>query len=157
MKILFLINKAGGGGSERFVLDLAEELISRGQECILAYGLEGPLAERARAAGIRTVSLGMERRDFFSAPKRIAELCRSEGVDVIHAQFPREDLYALRSLKYYGKPKVVWTCHWYQDQGVKWRLINKAFSGRQFAAVAVYEGGTETLKANGIPADRETV
>ncbi len=154
MKILFLINKAGGGGSERFVLDLAEELGTRGIECVLAYGLEGPLAERARAADIMTVKLGLERRDFFSAPQKIAELCRTEGVDVIHAQFPRENIYALRSLKFYGKPKVVWTCHWYQDQGIKWRLINKAYSKKLFAAAAVYEGGMETLKANGIPADK---
>ena len=86
MKILFLINKAGDGGSERFVLDLAEELNRRGNECVLGYCLEGPLAEKAKAAGIRTVRLGLERKDFFSAPKKIAELCRLEGIDVIHAQ-----------------------------------------------------------------------
>ena len=154
MKILFLINKAGGGGSERFVLDLAEELKSRGIGCVLACGLEGPLADRARAAGIKTVKLEMERRDFFSAPQRIAELCRSEEIDVIHAQFPRENLYALRSLKFYDKPKVVWTCHWYQDQGIKWRLINKACAKKLFAAAAVYEGGMQILKANGISADK---
>ncbi|MBR3302087.1 MAG: glycosyltransferase family 4 protein [Firmicutes bacterium] len=154
MKILFLINKAGGGGSERFVLDLAEELKGRGIGCVLACGLEGPLADRARAAGIKTVKLEMERRDFFSAPQRIAELCRSEAIDVIHAQFPRENLYALRSLKHYDRPKVVWTCHWYQDQGIKWRLINKACAKKLFAAAAVYEGGMQILKANGIPADK---
>ncbi|MCR5009467.1 MAG: glycosyltransferase [Clostridia bacterium] len=154
MKILFLINKAGGGGSERFVLDLAEELKSRGIECVLAYGLEGQLADRARAAGIKTVKLGLKRRDFFSASGRIAELCRSEAIDVIHAQFPRENLYALRSLKYYGRPKVVWTCHWYQAQGIKWRLINKAYAEKLFAAAAVYEGGMQILKENGIPADK---
>ena len=154
MKILFLINKAGGGGSERFVLDLAEELKSRGIECVLAYGIEGPLAERARAACIRAVKLGLKRRDAFSAPKRIAELCRSEGVDVIHAQFPRENLYALQSLKHYDRPKVVWTCHWYQRQGVKWRLLNRAYSKRLLAAAAVYEGGMQMLKENGIPADK---
>ena len=157
MKILFLINKAGDGGSERFVLDLAEELKKRGNECVLGYCLEGPLAERAKAAGIRTVRLGLERKDFFSAPKKIAELCRLEGIDVIHAQFPRENWYALRSLKHYGRPRVVYTCHWYQDQGAKWRRINKAFSDRQFAAAAVYDGGAEVLKSNGFALEKVCV
>ena len=157
LKILFLINKAGNGGSERFVLDLAEELISRGHECLLAYGLEGPLAEKARAAGIRTVQTGLGRGDFIAASKRIADICRAEGVDVIHAQFPRENWYALRSLKHYDKPRVVYTCHWYQEQGLKWRLINKACSKKQFAAVSVYRGGEEILKSNGFAADKVCV
>ena len=157
MKILFLINKAGDGGSERFVLDLAEELNRRGNECVLGYCLEGPLAERAKAAGIRTVRLGLERKDFFSAPGKIAELCRREGIDVIHAQFPRENWYALRSLKHYGRPRVVYTCHWYQDQGARWRRINKAFSDRQFAAAAVYDGGAEVLKSNGFASEKVCV
>jgi glycosyltransferase involved in cell wall biosynthesis len=157
LKILFLINKAGDGGSERFVLDLAEELNRRGNECVLGYCLEGPLAERAKSAGIRTVRLGLERKDFFSAPGRIAELCRLEGIDVIHAQFPRENWYALRSLKHYGRPRVVYTCHWYQDQGAKWRRINKAFSDKQFAAAAVYDGGAEVLKSNGFASEKVCV
>ena len=154
MKILFLINKAGDGGSERFVLDLAEELKSRGIECVIGFCLEGPLAEKARDAGIRTVWIGLERRDFFSAPARIAELCRLEGVDVIHAQFPRENWYALRSLKHYDKPRVVYTCHWYQDQGAKWRIINRAYSGRLSAAAAVYDEGAEILKRNGFAPEK---
>ena len=157
MKILFLINKAGDGGSERFVLDLAEELGRRGNDCILGYCLEGPLAEKARAAGIKTARIGLERKDYFSAPQRIADLCRLEGVDVIHAQFPRENLYALRSLKRYGRPKVVYTCHWYQDQGARWRRMNRAFSDRQFAAAAVYEEGAEILKKNGFAEDKVCV
>ena len=154
MKILFLINKAGDGGSERFVLDLAEELRSRGAECVLVYGLEGPLAEKARRAGLKTVRIGLDRRDFFSAPRNIAELCRAEGADVIHAQFPRENYYALRSLKYYDKPRVIYTCHWYQDQGSRWRLINRNHSGKLSAAVAVYDGGAQILRANGFTADK---
>ena len=157
MKILFLINKAGDGGSERFVLDLAEELESRGNECVLGYCLEGPLAERAKAAGLRTVRLGLERKDFFSAPKKIAELCRLEGVDVIHAQFPRENWYAIRSLKHYDRPRVVYTCHWYQDQSAKWRMINKACSEKQLAVVAVYDEGAEILRKNGFAEDKVCV
>ena len=154
MKILFLINKAGDGGSERFVENLAAEYSARGHRCFLGFCEYGPLVNRMEALGAKCVGLNLGRGDLFSAPKDIAELCRTEGIDVIHAQFPRENIYALKSLRHYGRPKVVFTDHLSAEQGLKWRVLNRLYAGRLTAAAAVWDEGLKVLKANGFPSDK---
>ena len=45
MKVLYLINHAGGGGSEQYVLSLIDKLSKEGIECCFAYNEFGLLAE----------------------------------------------------------------------------------------------------------------
>ena len=47
MKILYLINYAGGGGTEKYVLDLLDGFTAAGEKCYLAYNIPGLLSEQA--------------------------------------------------------------------------------------------------------------
>ena len=170
MKVLFLTGRAGDGGSERFVESLTAEYAARGIECVLAYSEEGPLLGRMEKLGAGCVRLDLSREAWFSAPKEIARICAEEGADVIHAQFPRENIYALRSLRHFGKmrraagktsggrearvPRVIFTDHLSVDQGAKWRLLNRLYCGRLYGAATVWDDGAEVLKNNGFPPEK---
>ena len=154
MTVLFLIENAGGGGTESFVATLAEEYIKLGHRCLLGFSVPGPLSERAQALGMETVQLGLGRADFFKAPKELAKICREKNVEVIHAQFPRENVLAVRAAKLCPGLKVVYTDHMSVPQGRKWRILNRRYCSRDEFAAAVWEGGRRVLEENGVPADR---
>ena len=63
MKVLYLIQYAGKGGTERYVEVLSRYLSRAGlvQPCF-AYNVDGPLVERMRELGVPTVRLDMRRR-----------------------------------------------------------------------------------------------
>lgn len=52
LRILYLINHAGKGGTERYVHTLARQLHGAGTEVFFAYNEEGPLVDRMRELGI---------------------------------------------------------------------------------------------------------
>ena len=154
MTVLFLIENAGGGGAESFVETLAEEYIKLGHCCLLAFSVPGSLSERAQALGMETAQLGLGRADFFRAPKELARICREKGVDVIHAQFPRENVLAVRAAKLCPGLRVVYTDHMSVPQGLKWRVLNRRYCSRDAFVAAVWEGGRSVLEHNGVPAEK---
>ena len=154
MTVLFLIENAGGGGAESFVETLAEEYIKLGHRCILGFCVPGPLLEKAQALGMETVQLGLGRADFFRAPKALAKICREKNVDVIHAQFPRENVLAVKAAKRCPGLKVVYTDHMSVPQGSKWRILNRKYCRKDEFVAAVWEGGRRVLEENGVPADK---
>ena len=154
MTVLFLMENAGGGGAESFVKTLAEEYKKRSINCILGFDRPGPLSEAAEGAGLKTVKLGLGRKDFFRAPKDLARICAERHVDVIHAQFPRENVIALRAAKRCPGVEVVYTDHMSVYQGLKWRILNRIYCRRNAFAAAVWEGGRSVLLKNAVPADK---
>lgn len=89
MKILYVITKSNFGGAQRYVHDLAIAAKKAGHDVLVAYGGEGPLGERLRAAGVRTISIPELERDVraskdLRAFARLFALIRSERPDVLH-------------------------------------------------------------------------
>ena len=62
LRILYLINHAGKGGTERYVHTLARQLHGAGTEVFFAYNEEGPLVDRMRELGIPVYRLEMKSR-----------------------------------------------------------------------------------------------
>ena len=89
MKVLYLINYAGSGGSERYVELLAGYYHNNKASCGLCYNVDGPLVEKMRLLGIPVHQLPMQSPLDLSAAKKLAALVKKEGYDVIHAQYPR--------------------------------------------------------------------
>lgn len=154
MTVLFLIENAGGGGAESFVSTLAEEYIRMGHSCVLCCSRPGPLSDKAKALGMETVSLALRRKDLFGASKALARICREKNVDVIHAQFPRENVIAARAAGLCPGVRAVYTDHMSVPQGLKWRVLNRIYCRRNSFIAAVWEGGRSVLIKNGVPAEK---
>ena len=97
MKVLYLINYAGKAGTERYVENLIRHLHPHKARCGLCYNVDGPLAEKMRQSNIPTHRIEMRHMLDFRAARELAQLCKREGYDVIHAQYPRENSIALPS------------------------------------------------------------
>lgn len=154
MKILYLINHAGKGGTERYV-----ESLATGLDIIpyFAYNEDGLLRERMEAAGVPVFKLDMKSRFDFRAAKQIARLCRDNGIDIIHTHFLRENYIALLSRLFYRKTRVVYTSHMLTSNNFVTRLSNRLLSPMQYRVIAVCEAGKARLTANGIPGRLITV
>ena len=76
--------------------------------------------------------------------KQLAAYCREHEIEVIHAQYPRENIIALLSLRHYAAPKVVYTNHLTIRSGLKWRVLNRIFTPRDHKSAA--RGGTSWCK-----------
>ena len=154
MKILHLINYAGSGGTEKYVLTLIRRQRSSGHECILAYHIEGPLVSDAAAAGAETIRLPMRSILDLRAAGRLAKICRERGIEVVHAHYPRENCIAVLAAVRCPSLRVVTTAHLVFACSAPWRLINRVISPRNHAVLCVCEAQILQLTANGIRPDR---
>ncbi|MBR5730413.1 MAG: glycosyltransferase [Firmicutes bacterium] len=154
MKVLFLTARAADGGSERFVSSLAGRLRAAGHECLLAYDEPGLLSETLSKEGVECIRLGLKRGDALRAPAELARIIEEKHIDAVHAQFPREYVYAVKAVKNCPGTKVIYTDHLSVRQGLKWRIINRRFGRELAAAVCVHEGGRDVLKENGLPEEK---
>lgn len=159
MNVLYLINYAGKAGTEKYVENLVHILGRDRITPYFAYHIDGELSEKMRAAGVPTFQLDMGKRAaLFSAPKKLAAYCRENKIDVIHAQYPRENLIALRSKKIYDRPRVVMTSHLTLRlsglSGQVWRHLNRKYSPRNHCVIAVCREGRNILAENGVLPER---
>ncbi len=148
MNILFLINFAGRGGSEKYVDNLQRIFTANGQNCFFAYGVPGQLSETMEQRGVPALQLGMERAEASAAAKKLADYCRENRIDVIHAQYPRENIIALKAKKIYDV-KVVYTSHLTIKPSLKWKLLNRRYTPKNHRIIAVCRQGAELLRENG--------
>lgn len=152
--ILYLISYAGRAGTEKYVRDLMRVYHGRGHKCSLAYWQGGELSRWARSAGYKTLQLELSRGQIPGAARTLARWCQAEGVDVIHAQYPRENVIALLSRLWRPSTRVVFTSHLSIEQGPLWRCVNRAATPFDYAVIALYDGAGALLRRNGICARR---
>lgn len=152
MKVLYLINHAGGGGSEQYVLTLIDKLSKQGVECCFAYNEFGLLAERLAQKNICTFQFKMKNLFDIKAAKTLARICKKNNIDVIHAQYPRENYIALLSKLFYRKTKVVFTNHIIlEDVGFVRKVLNKMITRFNDSIICVCNHGKKLLSHNGYP------
>ena len=150
MKVLYLINYAGSGGSERYVELLAGYYHNNKCSCGLCYNIDGPLVEKMRKLGIPVYQLPMNNPLDLAAAKKLAELAKREGYDVIHAQYPRENYIAILARFFGCKAKVVFTSHLISEHPAAWRLMNRFFTPADHAVLTVCSYGREVLERGGV-------
>ncbi len=150
MKVLYLINYAGNAGTEKYVENLIRAYHPNRCLCGLCYHLDGPLADRIRALGVPVYQIEMKNLFDLAAAKQLAKLCRDEGYDVVHAQYPRENYIALLAQRFGSGARVVFTAHLTIEQPVLWRLLNRVMTPLDHKIVALCPEGAETLARNGM-------
>ncbi len=157
MKILYLLNYAGKGGTEKYVRDLVTEYHGKRAECFFAYNEEGLLLEQLKKLGVKCVQLPMKSVFDIKAAKNLAKLCKENDIDIIHTQFPRENYIAILSKLFNKKIKVFNTSHLILKQGSVWKIINMLLSPFNEKVFAVCNCGKDMLISNGVKADRVDV
>src|SRR5918994_1710730 len=131
MKVLFLSTTMGMGGADQQLLTLADGLRSRGHEVkIASLTLLGPMGLEARAMGIPTESLGMQRG--IPDPRgliRLARLIRAWKPDLLHSHMYHANLLARVVRLVAPVPALVSTIHSINDGGrlrmAAYRLSNR--------------------------------
>ncbi len=161
MKVLYLINFAGKAGTEKYVENLVGILGKDKIRPFFAYNIDGELSEKMKSAGVPCLKLDMGKKNILKAAKQLAEYCRINQIDVIHAQYPRENLVALLSKRHYDKPRVVMTSHLTLRlsgaSGFVWRRINKHFTPKNHRIIAVCNEGRDIMIENGVMPERISV
>ena len=137
MNLLYLISYAGRAGTERYVENLMRACAARGDTCALAYMDGGELVERARALGCETYRIDLRASHLLSAARSLARLCGEKNIDIIHAQYPRENVIAVLSRLWRKKTRVVFTSHLTVRQGALWRAVNRLIAPHDDACIAV--------------------
>ena len=154
MKVLYLINYAGSGGSERYVELLAKYYHNNKCSCGLCYNVDGPLVQKMKDLGVPVWQIEMKSILDLAAAKKLAELCKAEGFDVIHAQYPRENYIAILAKSFGCKAKIVFTSHLIMEQPLPWKLLNRLFTPKDHAVLTVCTHGREVLERNGVAKDK---
>lgn len=107
-RILFLVPRMNIGGAETYVYTAAKELRARGYEVFLASG-GGRLADKLKAAGIRTFFVPVRQSKFLSV-WRVSSIVKKYHIDVIHANSGAAGIIAARVKRNTSVP-VVYTAH----------------------------------------------
>ena len=154
MKVLYLINYAGNAGTEKYVYNLIKTYEGKDTKCYFAYNVEGKLSNDLKALGIPMLQLNMRHPFDKKAAKKLADYCRTNNIDVIHAQYPRENYIALLSRKYYSGTKVVYTCHLTLKTNFLWKITNKIMTKNNHKIISVCNNGKDLLVGNGVKADK---
>jgi glycosyltransferase involved in cell wall biosynthesis len=158
MNVLYLIHHAGQGGTEKYVLSVAQKLREKGAVTpFFAYTEDGLLRKWMEDMEIPVFQIAMPGRFSLSAAKTIAGLCREHRIEVIHTQFLRENYLALLSKRYCKTPRVIYTNHIILSNDLITRISNRFLSRRQHAVFALCGSGRERLIQNGIPSKKIAV
>ncbi|MBU4536636.1 glycosyltransferase [Patescibacteria group bacterium] len=130
-KILYLITKANWGGAQKYVFDLASEIVEKDYEVVVAFGEPfGELGEKLKASGIRTIKIKGLGRDInllgeFGVAKSLWKIFQKEKPDVIHLNSPK--IGGLGGLigRLAGVDRIIYTAHgWtFNEKRPVWQTI----------------------------------
>ena len=122
LKILYLITGLGGGGAEKVVADLANQMSQRGHEVKIAY-LKGQVVVRPENPNIELVYLGLETlTDTKKAYQNYKKLLLRFSPDVVHAHMVHANIFARLSRIFFPIPKLICTAH-SNNEGGKARML----------------------------------
>lgn len=154
LKIVYLINHAGKGGSENYIYSLIERLHGKVAECYLIYNEDGLLVDRVKKLGVKTFNIKMRNPFDLKAAKALSSLCKELDVDVVHSHFLRENYIAVLSKLYNGKIKAIFTNHVPLHNNLPTRIFNSIFTFFNDGIIAVYNRGKDLLKSNWVYSKR---
>ena len=149
-KVLYLLNYAGKAGTERYVQILIEHLNNTKTKAYFAYNTEGMLVERLKALGVETFQIKLRNRFDMRAAWQLSSLCKKLDIDIIHAQFLRENYIAMLSRLFNPRTSVVYTNHFIMRNNLHTRLANRLITPLQAGIIAVCNKGRGMMIANGV-------
>ncbi|WP_165589331.1 glycosyltransferase, partial [Acinetobacter lactucae] len=127
MRILYVITGLGGGGAEKVVCDLADEMCSRGHIVKIAY-LKGEIVVYPKNKKIELVYLGLESiLNALSFSRSYRNLLRSFTPDVVHSHMVHANIFTRILRKFYYIPKLICTAH-SSNEGGNFRMLAYKFT-----------------------------
>lgn len=122
MRILFLITGLGGGGAERVVVDLADQMYAQGHQVKIAY-LTGQVVVKPQHEAIELIYLGLEGvASGLQAFQGYHALLKRFVPDVVHAHMVHANIFARLSRMFKPINKLVCTAH-SNHEGGKLRML----------------------------------
>lgn len=150
MRVLYLINHAGKAGTEKYVYNLVKRFGGKETECFFAFNESGLLYEQLDDLGVPCFQIDMRNPFDLKAARKLAGICRANRIDVIHAQYPRENYIAVLSRLFYPKAKALYTCHLTLPTNALWWVTNKLITPHDARIISVCNNGKELLVKNGV-------
>ena len=127
MNILYLITGLGGGGAEKVVVDLADQMYSLGHDVKIAY-LKGEIIVFPKNNNIELVYLGLENlKNSKDAFLNYKNLILSFKPHVVHAHMVHANIFARIARKLISIPKLICTAH-NSNEGGKLRMLAYQFT-----------------------------
>lgn len=122
MKILYVITGLGGGGAEKVVAGLADEMSKLGHQVKIAY-LKGQVIVCPENSEIELIDLGLESvKNSKVAYKNYKLLVKEFQPDIVHAHMVHANIFARISRIFCPIPKLVCTAH-SNNEGGKGRML----------------------------------
>lgn len=122
VKILYVITGLGGGGAEKVVSDLADQMHQIGHEVKIAY-LTGDISVRPKSDQIEIIYLGLDNiLDLFNSCVKYKKLILSFRPDVIHSHMIHANIFARINRFISHVPKLICTAH-SNNEGGRLRMI----------------------------------
>jgi glycosyltransferase involved in cell wall biosynthesis len=150
LKVLYLLNHAGKGGTEKYVENLIKNLKDEKIKPFFAYNEEGLLVEKLQEMGVSITNINMKHPFDIVAAKKLSDYCKKNGIDIIHTQFLRENYISLLSKIFNPKIKVVYTNHFilYNNSIVK--FTNGLLTPFNSKIISVCNKGKEVMISNNV-------
>ncbi|MBP1491303.1 MULTISPECIES: glycosyltransferase [Acinetobacter calcoaceticus/baumannii complex] len=122
MNILYLITGLGGGGAEKVVADLADQMYLRGHHVKIAY-LKGEAIVRPESNNIELVCLELNKiTQFRSAFKNFKTVIEQFKPDIVHAHMVHANIFARLARKYVSFPRLICSAH-SNNEGGRFRML----------------------------------
>ncbi|CAH2716885.1 N-acetyl-alpha-D-glucosaminyl L-malate synthase [Neobacillus rhizosphaerae] len=154
-KILYLLNFVGKGGTEKYVLDLIHAVGP--ENCVFIYSEEGPGLEDFIRAKVKMYQVNMNGPFDFNAAKQIKRIIQAEKVEVVHAQFLRENYLAILAKITGARCKVIWTYHVDVPMGKAIRSLNKMMTSFNHKVITVSHFMHQQLAKKGVSMNKLTL
>ncbi|HHW30930.1 MAG TPA: glycosyltransferase [Clostridiaceae bacterium] len=154
LNVLHLLNYPGKGGSERYILSLAEGLHNKNCTFYVAYSQKGPMLKELRSMGIEAVRLPMLCPYDLKAALGVKKICAEKSIDVIHTHFLRENYIGILSAIAGNKVPVINTVHMLQPKNLITGLINSIVTRRDSEIIAVSNAVKNQLIKEGVDASK---
>ncbi|MGG1676513.1 glycosyltransferase family 4 protein [Neobacillus sp. NRS-1170] len=146
--ILYLLNFVGKGGTEKYVLDLIQAVGP--ENCRFIYSEEGPGLADFERTNVKMFQVKMNGPFDIRAAKKIKQIILAEKVEVVHAQFLRENYLAILAKMMGARSKVLWTYHVDVPMGKAIRSFNKIMTSFNHKVITVSRFMYQQLRIKGV-------
>jgi glycosyltransferase involved in cell wall biosynthesis len=150
LKVLHLINYPGKGGTEKYILSLAEGLHNKSCYFNVAFSKKGPMLKELRNVGIKSFKLPMRCPYDVKAAWQLKKICTNNSIDLIHTHFLRENYISILSSFFGNKIPIINTVHMLQPKGAISSYINSFVTRRDTEIIAVSNAVKNQMIEEGI-------
>lgn len=119
MNILYVVTGLGGGGAEKVVADLSDQMSKRGHQVKILYLKGKDVIVKPACDEIELVYLGFEGiGNFYSASKKFQRIIKEFNPDVVHSHMVHANIFSRLNRVFVKLNKLICTAHNANEGGV---------------------------------------